>query len=445
MVLDFCKIVEPNCVIGVISDVHAAGNDRFDFLPAAAAAGTLCRRALSVGCLTDQDSPSSPPKKKGISMKKTAFLSLLLSLTLLAGCAGGRQNSSGSGSGSSDIAQTPDGTRTVTDVWGREVAVPETVTSIVCVGSGAPRIAAYLDVMDLVVGAEDHDIEAMTVLRDYSPVWQEHLAALPSIGAGGGSGANNAYPEELIALSPDVILAGFSAEAADELQGQTGIPVVSVRYISNGLADDTFYAAMRVFAEAVGAQDRCEEVLSYIDQCRADLASRTADISEEDKPSAYTGAVTFSGRHGFTGTYSHFGPFDAVGAVNVADTDGEEGYYETDREQVLVWDPDYIFLDPGNMDLVNEEIAAFPDYFSSLRAAEEGRVYTMPSFNNCGMNISYALVNAYWAGTVLFPEEFSDVNIQEKAGEILTFFLGENTFDVIEAGGLTYGTIDLGA
>ena len=120
-------------------------------------------------------------------MKKTAFLSLLLSLTLLAGCAGGGQNSSGSGSGSSDIAQTPAGTRTVTDVWGREGAVPETVTSIVCVGSGAPRIAAYLDVMDLVVGAEDHDIEAMTVLRDYSPVWQEHLAALPSIGAGGGS------------------------------------------------------------------------------------------------------------------------------------------------------------------------------------------------------------------------------------------------------------------
>ena len=378
-------------------------------------------------------------------MKKTAFLSLLLSLALLAGCAGGGQGSSGSVSGSSNPSQAADGTRIVTDVWGREVTVPETVTSIVCVGSGAPRIAAYLDVMDLLAGAEDHDIQAMTVLRDYSPVWQEQLAALPSVGAGGGSGANNAYPEEIITLSPDVILAGFSAEAADELQNQTGIPVVSVRYISNGLADDTFYAAMRVFAQVVGAQERCEEVLSYIDQCRADLAGRAADIPADNKPTAYAGAVTFSGRHGFTGTYSHFGPFDAVGAVNVADTDGEEGYYETDREQVLVWDPDYIFLDPGNMDLVNEEIAAFPDYFSSLRAAEEGRVYTMPSFNNCGMNISYALINAYWAGVVLFPEEFSDVDIQAKAGEILTLFLGENTFDAMEAGGLTYGTIDLGA
>ena len=380
-------------------------------------------------------------------MKKALSLfSLLLCFSLLAGCAGGGQaSSSSSASGSPDISQEADGTRTVTDVWGREVTVPETVTSIVCVGSGAPRLAAYLDVMELAVGAEDHDIEAMTVLRDYSPVWQELMAALPSVGAGGGSGANNAYPEEIITLSPDVILAGFSAEASDELQSQTGIPVVSVRYISNGLADDTFYAAMRVFAEVVGAQDRCEEVLSYIDRCRTDLAGRTADVPEEDKPTAYAGAVTFSGRHGFTGTYSHFGPFDAVGAVNVADAEGEEGYYETDREQVLVWDPDYIFLDPGNLDLVNEEASAFPDYFSSLRAVQEGRVCTMPSFNNCGMNISYALINAYWAGTVLFPEEFADVDIQEKAGEILILFLGENTFSAMEAGGLYYGTIDLGA
>ena len=103
-------------------------------------------------------------------MKKTAFLSLLLSLALLAGCAGGGQGASGSVSGSSNPSQAADGTRTVTDVWGREVTVPETVTSIVCVGSGAPRIAAYLDVMDLLAGAEDHDIQAMTVLRDYSPV-----------------------------------------------------------------------------------------------------------------------------------------------------------------------------------------------------------------------------------------------------------------------------------
>ena len=43
----FIKIVAINFVSGVISDVHAAGNDEFDLIPVAAAAGIPCRRAFS--------------------------------------------------------------------------------------------------------------------------------------------------------------------------------------------------------------------------------------------------------------------------------------------------------------------------------------------------------------------------------------------------------------
>ena len=50
-----------------------------------------------------------------------------------------------------------DDTRVVTDVWGREVEIPAKVESIVCLGSGAPRMAAYLDVIGMMVGCEDHD------------------------------------------------------------------------------------------------------------------------------------------------------------------------------------------------------------------------------------------------------------------------------------------------
>ena len=39
--------VVPSVMRGVISDVHAAGNDGFHLIPAAAAAGTPCRRAFS--------------------------------------------------------------------------------------------------------------------------------------------------------------------------------------------------------------------------------------------------------------------------------------------------------------------------------------------------------------------------------------------------------------
>ena len=363
---------------------------------------------------------------------------------------------------SASAEATPE-TRIVTDVWNREVEIPYEVKSIVCLGSMGPRFAAYLDVVDMMVGAEDSDIEKMSVRYDYSPVYHEQLKKLPSVGAGGGSGDNNGYAEAIIQAQPDVIIAGFNEDAADELQAQTGIPVVSVRYRTQGFIDEGFHRAMRVFAEVVGAQERCEEVLAYVDACKAELNDRTKDIPDSDKLRAYTGAVTFNGRHGFAFTYVNFPAFTAVNALNVADVlleertgeaaaeaaasgkayIGNDGF-EVDLEQIIAWDPDIIFLDPGNMDLVNDEYANNPGFFDSLRAVQEGQVYTMPSTNAAGPNVTYLLINAYSAGLTLYPEQFSDVKLEDKAAEIMEMMLGENFFDQMVEGGLYYGTITIG-
>ncbi len=391
-------------------------------------------------------------------------LTIVMSLGLFTGCRSGQPKETDSSTKtealleeSGDSKETVDSketadekettgseTRVVKDMFDREVEIPAEVKTIVCLGSGAPRIAAYLGVTDMMVGAEDCDREPVTVRRDYSWSHHEELKDLPAVGSGGGSGQNNGYPEQIIELQPDVILAGFSAEAAEELQAQTGIPVISVRYFSKNFVDETFYQAARIFAEAVGAQERCEELLAFIDECKADLSARTAAYEEAEKPRVYTGAVTFSGRHGFTGTYANFGPFQAVGALNVADEIPDVNYFETDFEQILVWDPDIIFLDPGNMDMVNDEYRTNPAYFETVRAVREGKVYTMPSFNNAGTNITYCLMDGYWAGMVLYPEAFADVTMEEIADRVLTFMLGKNFYQDMIDGGLYYGTLTIG-
>ena len=184
-----------------------------------------------------------------MSKKITAIILALAALLSLAACGSSSAPEQSAAPAQENTAQenAAQEMRIVTDTWGRKVEIPYNVESIICLGSGAPRMAAYLDVVDMMVGVEDHDKEAYNILRDYNPVYRDEIKELPAVGSGGGSGANNGYAEEIITVAPDVILAGFSAEAADELYGQTGIPVVCVRYLSRNFVDESFYDAMRVF------------------------------------------------------------------------------------------------------------------------------------------------------------------------------------------------------
>lgn len=419
-------------------------------------------------------------RQRGMTTMKNRIFAALLALTMtisLAACQNKDSSEPGRAVTADSAAESPQegrgesegeepvspAVRTVTDVWNRQVEIPYEVKSIICLGSMAPRLGAYLGVTDMMIAAEDTDIAAMSVRYDYGPVYHDVLKRLPSAGPGGGSGENNGYAEKIIELQPDVILAGFDEDGAEELQRQTGIPVVSVRYRTQGFIDDGFHRAMRVFAETVGAKERCEEVLNYVEGCREDLKERTKNVPDEEKPRAYTGAVTFNGRHGFAFTYVNFPAFTAVDAVNVADAFlesrtkeaadtaartgtayiGSDGF-EADLEQIIRWDPDIVFLDPGNMDLVNDEYRNNPGFFDSLRAVQEGQVYTMPSTNSAGPNITYLLINAYYAGIVMYPEQFRDIDLREKAGEIMEQMLGEDFFDEMEEGGLYYGTITIG-
>lgn len=366
------------------------------------------------------------------------LLIIILSLTILFSL-----TACGSQFGESDVGEDEIiETRIITDMVGREVEIPVKINSFITLASYAPRIAAYLDVMDMQVGAEKFIDNGVNMRLDYLSVNYNHLSKLPIVGEGGGT-INNGYPEEIIMVGPDVILAGFNYESAEELQKQTGIPVVSVLH-ETGLVHESFYQSMRVFAEVVGEEERCEELLAYTDSLLEDLNQRTAAILDEEKPRTYAGAVTFSGRRGIGGTYSEFDIFKSINALNVATKAGISGFYEADLEALAKWDPDVIFLDPGNMDLVNEEYRTKGSFFDSLTAIKNGKVYAMPAFNYMGTNISYAFIDAYYAGLVLFPNQFADVEIADKANEILTKFLGVNTYEEMAAAGLKYESIKIG-
>ena len=126
------------------------------------------------------------------------------------------------------------------------------------------------------------------------------------------------------------------------------------------------------------------------------------------------------------------------------DTTGQAGAFNIDTEQVLAWDPDVIFLDFNGMSLINEDYQAHPDFYKSLSAVRDGKVYSQISFRSCASNLETALADAYYAACMLYPEQFADVDPEVKAGEIFTELLGSNPYPDLKEAGYAFRAITLG-
>ena len=359
-------------------------------------------------------------------MKKifALIMTAVICIGLLAGC-GAAGNNNGN-------------TRTITDGAGRQVEVPETVESIVCVGVGALRYTCYVGVQDLVIGVEDYEVKP-GMSRLYNYVNFDKFKDLPVIGTNG-----QPYTEEIINLAPDVIVMSKSASVeADDLQSKTGTPVVVVPGSDTTLDQDA-YDTIRILGELYGMQTRAAELTNYLNGIQKDLDDRTNDIPESSKPSVYVGGVSFKGHHGFEGTEAGYGPFQLIGAKNLADTTGQTGAFDIDLEQVLFWDPDIIFLDFNGMSLIKEDYTKNPDYYHALTAVQEGKVYSQISFRSSASNLETALADAYYAACILYPQQFTDVDPVAKAGEIFETLLGANPYEDLKESGYEFRPIQIG-
>ena len=166
----------------------------------------------------------------------------------------------------------------------------------------------------------------------------------------------------------------------------------------------------------------------------------------DKKPSVLGAAATFKGSHGIEGVYSKCAVFQAIAANDAAEGISEKsGGMLVDREMILGWNPEYIFLDSGGVGLVKADYTKAPDYYAQLRAVRTGKVYQYPSSTSYFSNVEIPIVNSYYVGTILFPEQFKDIDFTQKANEIFSFFLGTDDFlGELDAPGFGYGKVELG-
>ncbi|ABO34726.1 periplasmic binding protein [Methanococcus maripaludis C5] len=370
-------------------------------------------------------------------MKKLGVLSALISLMIALSFSGCVDNTAES---SVEVAKTVE----IVDMVGRTVEVPADIQRIVCSGPGCLRLVTYLQAQDKVVGVESIEQDNSTG-RPYHLANVEFFQSLPMTGAGGGKEIGvGPYPEQVISAAPEVIFITYmDADRADDLQEQYGIPVVILNYGDvNSFHDENLVSCLNLLGTLLQKEERAQEVIDFFADAENDLLTRTENIADEDKPSVYIGGLCNKGAHGIDSTSSNYAPFAALNADNIASSLGVEKSVFISKEQLLEWNPDIIFIDTGSYELIKEDYDKNAEYYESPGAFKNGNVYTQFPYNYYTTNYGTALADAYYIGKVVYPEQFSDINMEEKADEIYEFLVGEAVYDKMAEGYCGFENLD---
>lgn len=371
---------------------------------------------------------------KRLRLIAAVLLAAAISILCLGGCGAGQTESA---------QQDPPATSqtvTVTDMLGRSVEVPAEAQRLIGIGSSSLRLISYLNAADKVVGVEQSELKD-NVTCSYRHVNHETFKNLPVIGDGGSKGTTP-NEEAIMQAAPDVVFASIDKDAADALQERTGVPVVCLT-LSNVVFDQAFYDNVNLVGSIVGKQERAADIVRYMEDTRADLEKRTASLPADQVKTAYAAGISFRGGHGFAGTEANFPPFQATNVKNVADVNGASGAFDIDLEAISSAQPDYVFVESGNLPLVKEDYEANPSYFSALKAVQDGKVSTLIAYRFYATNIELALANCYQVGATVYPAQFADIDPTQKLDEITEFFLGARLSSDLAAEGCEFKQIDL--
>lgn len=356
-------------------------------------------------------------------------IALIFAAAMLTGCSSNESSSS-----SNAEAQT------ITDMRGRSVEVPANLERIVAVGC-ALRPVCYLQAEDTVVGVEASEQED-NVSCAYRHVNHDLFASLPVIGDGGSSGVT-INEEALMEVAPQLVICdSLSADEADNLQQKTGIPFVCLDQPET-VFDDEYYNNLELLGKVLGKEERAADVVNYIKDINNDLEQRSAASKNANNNTAYAAGISFRGGHGFDGTEANFQPFVACNIDNVADGHGSDSAFTIDLETVSAAQPDYIFMECGNLPLIKENYSTNPAYYQALKAVQDGHTYSLISYRFYSTNVELALANCYQVGAMVYPDSFSDVDPTEKLDEISEFFLGEKLSGDLAAEGYKFEQLNI--
>ncbi|WP_298019621.1 ABC transporter substrate-binding protein [uncultured Dysosmobacter sp.] len=335
--------------------------------------------------------------------KKILCILLALAMVLsMAGCTAGESSPEPPSEAAADPAEAPQqesssDTITIVDFNDREVEVPRDVQRIVA-GWGIKNYIC-MDVDDKIVNSTTDDFCLMI---------NPDLANRGSIKRDGTTSA-----EAIADLEPDVVIMKWNSKLIDTLD-ELGIPTLALRMETE---EEVLYA-IDMFGKAFGKEERAKELIDYYEKLTGMAEDLVADIPDSEKPTAiflgeYVGSTA-------PDTMLQGMALEKAGAVNPAAAVGRgELWAQVGMEQIMEWDPDYIFManDLTSRDYTLESFINDPAN-ASLKAVQNGHVYESPADIDLWMYPGFVIsLGTLWLIHTMYPDRLSDAELEEIALE----------------------------
>lgn len=307
--------------------------------------------------------------------------------------------------------------RTITDDYGRKVAVPDKITKIY---AASPPLT-----MSVLAFNPDLIAALNTPFNDMQKPYVGSAFNKPVVGGFFGQGQTPNF-EMLASSKPDVILMWGKMTGAenilDKLQ-KLGIPVLLVK---NDSINDLI-TQFELYAKLSGDTARAEELIAYTKETLALIGSLQEKLAKQ-KSVRYYLAEGLDGLSSECDGSFHLEPFNYAGAKNSLNCTMSSNYgmEKISLESIMLSNPGVIVAMEKTFASQVEENPKW----QSLQAVKEGKIFTVPSlpFNYITRPPSFMrLMGIRWLIHIFYPKLLASTSDEELKRFNKLFFNKQNT------------------
>mgnify|MGYP001194566817 CR=1 FL=1 len=256
----------------------------------------------------------------------------------------------------------------ITDLYNREVLIPEKVERVLALGAGSLRLLVYAGAQELIVGRELFEEKIDKSLRPYTYNLPDNYNKLPIVSAGGPEVMPDV--EAIKDVKPDLIfVSALKEDQVEKLSWLTGIPIIGLTYGDIGHTDlEKIKESIRLIGYATHTQKRTQFLLNKMAMLRKDIFERSY---KQERRSVFMAAISYRGERQFASTERAHPSCNMLNIHNIADDINIEINKPThtilSMAYIINKQPDYIFYDITGVDELTKN---YNNLFSVLYKVE---------------------------------------------------------------------------